>query len=421
MLPGFVITGSAKVENDIFVAVVEHLPLHYQQCPMSSFAFIVTLIFVFARLVPSCYHAIVTFINYLTTTPSSAKWATNHCWQDSDGNYRFFCTLVYNRRWYRVIIVDESQNPPDLDPFIRSKRIQGLLNGKEDQIQYRRTATKLRVRIDEGQLCWVHVEEHPAEIIDHPSLSAVDNVKCPLVKESEVRLESKLAAWFFRVSSSFQGRAGYYSMKEIRTPDDVDDFLCQLDDLARVQKHPNIVELQGIVTDEIGEKVKGFLFTDAAGGLVDDLIAEDKGLLGSDGARSLRLGGPLPDSRGSKLYIKYESQLTAALVHMHGLGVIQGDLSPTSIIVDGSGDLRIAPAPKCCREGWGPPEFWHAIEMGMTTRGLIDGYSDTWQCARILSLLALGKSEKDGIEAILRRIRKLRTLKREVTISQHGF
>ena len=253
-------------------------------------------------------------------------------------------------------------------------------------IQYYDTVTNLKLETtpEDGQL-HVHVREDANEIVHYPSVSLMDHVECRRYRESELEFESHLSGFVYKVR--VDGRV--LIKKEIPGPDTVDEFLYEVNALDSLFDCDNVVELQGLITDEAGEVVKGLLISYASKGALVDMLY--------DYART----DELPWHRREK----WAKQIVTGLSEIHEAGFVQGDFTLSNIVIDEHDDAYIIDINRRgCPVGWEPPELGRLIDSGQRIGMCIGVKTDLFQLGMVLWALAEEVDEPERMERPLDRV-----------------
>lgn len=321
------------------------------------------------------------------------RWILNLSmhFRDKSNREKFFVTYAERpNQWRRVTISLDYRNAPedsleaDLSTlhFQRDKsmRIYEAIRESLPDIQYYDTVTnlKLETTADDGQL-HVHVREDANEIISYPPISLFNHVRCPRFNESAVDFDSHLSGFVYKVR--LNGRV--VIKKEIPGPDTVDEFLYEVNALDALLRADNIVQLEGLVTDDRGELVKGLLISYASRGALVDMIYDFRGT------------SQLPWHRREK----WARQIVNGLAHVHEAGFVQGDFTLSNIVIDDDDNAQIIDINRRgCPVGWEPPELGRLIDSGQRIGMCIGVKTDLFQLGMVLWALAEEVDEPERVE-----------------------
>lgn len=291
---------------------------------------------------------------------------------------KFFVTYLETpHRWRRVTVTcDYGRAEPDSleqdlkgRPFQSDKnaRIYESIRGSIEEIEFFDTVTNLRLETIDGQL-HVNVTEDAHEIISYPPVSAVRHLETHLIPESHLIFEGHFSGFAYQVK--YNGRD--YVKKEIPGPDDVDEFLYEINALHDLLFTENVIQLKAIVVDDTYQVVKGLLIDFAAQG---------------------DLAGLLQYSEGQIQWQRRERwarQVVQGLMEIHEAGFVQGDLTVSNVVVDANDDAKIIDINRRgCPIGWEPPEFQPKLERGQRISMYIGVKSDLYQLGMILWAIAM--------------------------------
>ena len=291
---------------------------------------------------------------------------------------KFFVTYLETpHRWRRVTVTcDYGRAEPDSleqdlkgRPFQSDKnaRIYESIRESIEEIEFFDTVTNLRLETIDGQL-HVNVTEDAHEIISYPAVSAVRHLEVLLIRESDLIFEGHFSGFAYQVK--YKGRD--YVKKEIPGPDDVDEFLYEINALHDLLFAENVIQLKAIVVDDMYQVVKGLLIDFAAQG---------------------DLAGLLQYSEGQIQWQRRERwarQVVQGLMEIHEAGFVQGDLTVSNVVVDANDDAKIIDINRRgCPIGWEPPEFQPKLERGQRISMYIGVKSDLYQLGMILWAIAM--------------------------------
>ncbi|TKA31425.1 hypothetical protein B0A50_02272 [Salinomyces thailandicus] len=319
------------------------------------------------------------------------RWILNLSmhFRDKSNREKFFVTYAETpAKWRRITISLDYRNAPegsleaDLSalqyPREKSFRIFEDIRESLPDIQYYDTVTNLKLETtpDDDQL-HVHVREDANEIINFPSTSLFQHVQMPLFTESEVEFLSHLSGFVYKV------RAGGRMVikKEIPGPDSVDEFLYEVNALDALHGCPNVIALQGLVTDDSGSIVKGLLISYASNGALVDLLYD--------------YHGELPWHRREK----WAKQIVQGLSSIHEAGFVQGDFTLSNIVIDDADNAQIIDINRRgCPVGWEPPELSKLIDSGQRIGMCIGVKTDLFQLGMVLWALAEETDEPERLQ-----------------------
>lgn len=299
---------------------------------------------------------------------------------------KFFITyLEAPHRWRRVTVTcDYGRAEPDsLEQDLKERPLQGDKNARIyesiresiDQIEFFETVTNLRLETVDGQL-HVNVTEDAHEIITYPTVDAIRHLttstighpSTPFIPESHLTFEGHFSGFAYQVKYN----GSDYVKKEIPGPDDVDEFLYEINALYDLLFAENVIQLKAIVVDDTGQVVKGLLIDFAEKG---DLI------------------GILHDYEGQIQWRRRERwarQVIEGVMEIHEAGFVQGDLTVSNVVVDANDDAKIIDINRRgCPVGWEPPEFQPKLENRQRISMYIGVKSDLYQLGMILWAIAM--------------------------------
>lgn len=171
--------------------------------------------------------------------------------------------------------------------------------------------------------------------------------------------------------------------KEIPGPDTIDEFLYEVNALDSLLGCDNVVQLEGLVTDDRGELVKGLLISYASQGPLVDMIYD------------LRGTSQLPWHRREK----WAKQIVSGLADIHEAGYVQGDFTLSNIVIDGDDNAIIIDINRRgCPVGWEPPELSRLIDSGQRIGMCIGVKTDLFQLGMVLWALAEEVDEPERVE-----------------------
>lgn len=315
------------------------------------------------------------------------KWILNLSmhFRDKSEREKFFVTYAETpNHWRRVTISCDYRNaPPDsLEQDLKglryqrdkSARIYEAIRDSLPEIQFYDTVTNLKLETSDGRL-HVHVTEDVNEIIPYPPLSSVRHLGTPrLIPEYQLHFDAHLSGFVYRVM--WGGRP--YIKKEIPGPDMVDEFLYEINALHALSGSRNVIQLEGIIVDDRGERVKGLLISYAPQGALVDILYDYR--------------GQLPFARRER----WARQIVQGLCEIHEAGYVQGDFTLSNIVIDEHDDAKIIDINRRgCPVGWEPPEIAAKIESNQRISMYIGVKSDLFQLGMTLWALAMEEDEPE--------------------------
>lgn len=255
----------------------------------------------------------------------------------------------------------------------KSNKIYESIKEALPEIQFYETTTNLKLQTDDGKLN-VHVTEDMHEIIYYPPVAAIAHLDCEKIKESDLRFDSHLSGFVYKVSH----RGQIYIKKEIPSPDTVDEFLYEINALYALQKSQNVIRFGGCVLDDQMQKVKGLLISFAPKGALIDMLYNEHG----------KLPWALKES--------WARQIVAGLADIHEAGYVQGDFTLSNIVIDEDDTAKIIDINRRgCPVGWEPPEIT-AMLSGLQRIGIYIGVkSDMFQLGMCLWGIAMESDEPE--------------------------
>lgn len=312
-----------------------------------------------------------------------AKWILNlvMLYRDGSNREKFFVTYAQEpNHWRRLTVSIDYRNAvegleADLETLRnqrdKSSRIYDAIRDSLPEIQFFDTSTNLKLETQEGQL-HVHVTEDVNEVIHYPSTSLVRHLDCVRYRESEIDFEAHLSGFVYRVKAVGSDER-ILIKKEIPSPDTVEEFLYEINALDSLRGARNVIQLQGLVTDEEGDLIKGLLISVASQGSLVDILYD----YGKTDA--------LPWIRRAK----WAYQIIQGLSEIHEAGFVQGDFTLSNIVIDEHDNAKIIDINRRgCPLGWEPPEFVPLIQSGQKISMCIGVKSDLYQLGMVLWGLA---------------------------------
>lgn len=320
-----------------------------------------------------------------------AKWILNLSmhFRDMSDREKFFVTYAeLPTRWRRVTVSIDYRDaePESLEADLKSlhyqrdksARIYEAIRESLPDIQFYETVTNLKLETSEGRL-HVHVTEDVNEIIPYPPTSAISHLDCPVFHESDVRFESHLSGFVYKISVKGQ----VYIKKEIPGPEAVEEFLYETNCLSRVRGAHSVIHFAGVITDDSEQRVTGLLINFAEKGALVDLLYDWKS--------SSELLWPRRE--------RWAKQIVQGLSEIHESGFVQGDFTLSNIVIDADDDAKIIDINRRgCPVGWEPPELAKLIEAGQKISIYIGVKSDLFQLGMVLWALAEQQDEPERQE-----------------------
>ncbi|KAL1980101.1 hypothetical protein VTN96DRAFT_4637 [Rasamsonia emersonii] len=314
------------------------------------------------------------------------KWILNLSmhFRDKSEREKFFVTYAETpNRWRRVTIsCDYRGAPPDsLEQDLKelhyqrdkSARIYESIRESLPEIQFYDTVTNLKLETSDGRL-HVHVTEDVNEIIPYPPVSSVRHLGARLVPEYKLHFDAHLSGFVYRIL--LDGKP--YIKKEIPGPDTVDEFLYEINALHALSGASSVVQVEGIVVDDYGERVKGLLISYAEKGALVDILYDYR--------------GQLPWARRER----WAKQIVQGLCEIHEAGYVQGDFTLSNIVIDADDNAKIIDINRRgCPVGWEPPEIAAKIESNQRISMYIGVKSDLFQLGMTLWALAMQEDEPE--------------------------
>jgi len=311
------------------------------------------------------------------------RWILNLSmhFRDKSNREKFFVTFADKpNRWRRVTVsLDYRDAPHDsLEAVLnglhyqrdKSFHIYEAIRESLAEIQYYDTVTNLKLETtrDDGQL-HVHVREDANEIIQYPAISLFQHVQTRRYRESQLEFVSHISGFVYKVIAD----GAIVIKKEIPGPDTVDEFLYEVNALAALVDCDDVVQLEGLVTDDCGSCVKGLLISYATQGALVDLLYEFRGA---------------PELHWYRRE-KWARQIVQGLADIHEAGFVQGDFTLSNIVVDADDNALIIDINRRgCPVGWEPPELGRLIDSGQRIGMHIGVKTDLWQLGMVLWALA---------------------------------
>ncbi|KAI7537709.1 kinase-like protein [Hortaea werneckii] len=325
------------------------------------------------------------------------RWLLNLSmhFRDKSNREKFFVTYAETpSKWRRLTVSLDYRDAPedsleaDLSTLQyqrdKSFRVYEAIRESLPDIQFYETVTNLKLETtpEDGQL-HVHVREDANEMINYPSISLFHHVQIPRLTESEVDFISHLSGFVYKVHAG--GRT--VIKKEIPGPDTVDEFLYEVNALDSLRGCESIIQLEGLVTNDSGDAVKGLLISYAPGGALVDILYD--------------YNGGLPWYRREK----WAKQIVQGLSDIHEAGFVQGDFTLSNIVIDEYDNAQIIDINRRgCPVGWEPPELSRLIDSGQRISMCISVKTDLYQLGMVLWALAEQIDEPERVERPLARL-----------------
>ncbi|KAL2267533.1 hypothetical protein VTJ83DRAFT_4810 [Remersonia thermophila] len=317
------------------------------------------------------------------------RWILNLSmhFRDKSKREKFFVTFRQHKHvWRRVTVsLDYRDAPePSLEADLckttyqrdKSAKIYDAIRDSLSEIEFFDTVTNLRLETRDGRL-HVHVVEDANEIISYPPVSMVQHVNCRRFRESEVDFVSHMSGFVYQVR--VYGKL--LIKKEIPGPENVDEFLYEINALSQLCEAENVIYFYGIVVDDSCKKVTGLLISYASRGALIDLIY--------DGNHNI----PWPVRE------KWARQIVGGLAEIHEAGFVQGDFTLSNIVVDANDNAKIIDINRRgCPIGWEPPEVTPLISSNQRISMYIGVKSDLYQLGMVLWALATQEDEPDRFQ-----------------------
>lgn len=307
--------------------------------------------------------------------------------RDHSPREKFFLTYAETpQKWRRVTVSCDYRDAP-IDSLERdiqslqfqrdkSARIYESIRASLADIQFYDSVTNLKLETRDDRL-HVHVTEDVNEIIPYPSANVLRYLDCRRVKESDLCFEAHMSGFVYKVSVGGE----IFIKKEIPGPDSVDEFLYEINALANLSGSPNVVQFQGLVTDEHNTVVKGLLISFAEQGALVDMLYDHK-------EEKERLSWPRRE--------RWAKQIVQGLADIHEAGFVQGDFTLSNIVIDDNDEAKIIDINRRgCPMGWEPPEISRLVESSQRISMYIGVKSDLFQLGMVLWALAQGEDEPE--------------------------
>ncbi|KAK0262018.1 hypothetical protein LTR02_014838 [Friedmanniomyces endolithicus] len=321
------------------------------------------------------------------------RWILNLSmhFRDKSNREKFFVTFADKpNRWRRVTVSLDYRDAPhdsleaDLNGLHyqrdKSFRIYEAIRESLAEIQYYDTVTNLKLETtrEDGQL-HVHVREDANEIVQYPAISLFQHVQTRRYRESQLEFVSHISGFVYKVIAD----GAIVIKKEIPGPDTVDEFLYEVNALAALVDCDDVVQLEGLVTDDCGSCVKGLLISYATKGALVDLLYDLRGA---------------PELHWYRRE-KWARQIVQGLADIHEAGFVQGDFTLSNIVIDADDNALIIDINRRgCPVGWEPPELGRLIDSGQRIGMHIGVKTDLWQLGMVFWALAEECDEPERVE-----------------------
>ncbi|KAF7884071.1 uncharacterized protein EAF01_011494 [Botrytis porri] len=314
------------------------------------------------------------------------KWILNLSmhFRDKSKREKFFVTYAESpTRWRRVTISLDYRNAPSnsLEEELqrtrfqrdKSARIYEAIRESLQDIQFYDTVTNLKLETQDERL-HVHVVEDLSEVINFPPIKALNHLPCRRFLEAELEFDSHLSGFVYKVTVAGQ----VFIKKEIPGPDQVDEFLYEINALHQLSGSHSVIQFGGVVLDNEAKYVKGLLISFAEQGALIDVIYD-----GDNG---------IPWARRER----WAKQIVHGLSEIHEAGFVQGDFTLSNIVIDGDDNAKIIDINRRgCPVGWEPPEVAALIESNQRISMYIGVKSDLYQLGMVLYALATQHDEPE--------------------------
>ena len=200
------------------------------------------------------------------------RWILNLSmhFRDKSACEKFFVTYIEAPTlWRRVTIsIDFRSSPPDsferdLESLQsqrdKSWKIYEALNESLPDIQFYDSVTNLRLETAPDGRLHVHVTEDVNEAIPFPPASAVNHPwsdQAHRVPEKDIIFDSHISGFVYKVHTRGLGAC---VMKQVPSPDSIEEFLYEIKALDALQHVPHTIQYHGLVTNDAGDRIKGAL------------------------------------------------------------------------------------------------------------------------------------------------------------------
>ena len=318
------------------------------------------------------------------------RWILNLSmhFRDRSEREKFFVTYAETpNRWRRVTVSCDYRDAEaeSLEEDLRelryqrdkSARIYDCIRDSLPEIQFYDSVTNLRLETRDGRL-HVHVTEDVNEIVPYPAISCASHLSgAPLVPESLLEFDAHLSGFVYKVRLEERELV----KKEIPGPDAVDEFFYEINALHMLRRASNVVRFEGIVVDDIRGVVKGLLLSYASRGALVDILYEQR--------------GGIPWERRER----WARQIVSGMCEIHEAGYVQGDSTPSNIVVDEHDNAKIIDINRRgCPVGFEPPEIAAKIASNQRISMYIGVKTDIFQLGMTLWALAMQEDEPERQE-----------------------
>ncbi|KAM3076946.1 hypothetical protein ACMFMG_003587 [Clarireedia jacksonii] len=314
------------------------------------------------------------------------RWILNLSmhFRDKSKREKFFVTFAQTpTHWRRVTISLDYRNAPpkSLEEELSNTRFQRdksaliyeAIRESLQDIQFYDTVTNLKLQTEDERL-HVHVVEDLSEVIHYPPVKAISHLNCRRVLEGELEFDSHLSGFVYKVNVAGQ----IFIKKEIPGPDQVDEFLYEINALHQLSGSHSVIQFGGVVLDNEGKYVKGLLISFAEQGALIDVIYDGE--------------GRIPWQRRER----WAKQIVQGLSEIHEAGYVQGDFTLSNIVIDGDDNAKIIDINRRgCPVGWEPPEVAALIDSNQRISMYIGVKSDLYQLGMVLYALATQHDEPE--------------------------
>ncbi|PNS14630.1 hypothetical protein CAC42_1652 [Sphaceloma murrayae] len=240
------------------------------------------------------------------------------------------------------------------------------------------TVTNLKLKTEDDDRLHIYINEDRVEIIEYPPVDIAAHIQGPRYAESQVIIEAHLSGFVYKVRANDQ----VCVKKEIPGPNNVDEFLYELNALDVLREADSVIEFKGIVTDEAGKLIKGILIAYAGkGSLVENIY-------------DFHHTPMLPWTRR----LKWAGQIIEGLAAIHEAGYVQGDFTLSNVVIDDDDNAHIIDLNRRgCPVGWEPPELMRLIFSKQKVGMMISTKTDLYQLGMVLYALAQQVDEPDRL------------------------
>ena len=318
--------------------------------------------------------------------PDDIPWTLNLSMHFRDGRERekFFVTYAETSSvWRRITISCDYRNAPNnsMEKDLMNKKFQrdksaliwSVVRESINDIQFLDSVTNLKVETIDGRL-HLYATEDVNEIIPYPPIDLVRHINCTRYKESQVEMKSHLSGFVYLVAVGSETLV----RKDIANRDGVDEFLCELHALSKLQASPHVINLKGIVVDDKESMIKGLMLEYAESGALVDILYDYK--------------GKIPWSERENW--AYQIVWGVSEVHIEGMSI--NSLTLSNLVIDAENIVKLISLPKkACAVGWEPPEISELIAQGQKISFHLGLKTDLYQMGMILWALAADDDEPE--------------------------